>query len=267
MSRPERRSERIRRKNAMGTAGLIVVTLLILSGVWFATGHTTLRADNCEPSGPTGISVIAIDATDVLNEVQRLALRNELTDIVERFSVNEGVQVWRIAPAEDAVPKAAGPLICKPDRTANPWRQNTKQVERRYVERFQRPIYEEIDEFIKAGSEPKSPIMESIQAIAIRTFDLPEYQNVHNRTLVLASDLIQNTSTYSQLHGVDRFEAFAATQSYRRVSARLAGVRIELLYLQRTNSPPFKRHVEFWQQYFRDAGANVERVKPVAGVS
>jgi hypothetical protein len=251
----------------MGVVGLVVVLLVIVGGLWFANGHTVAHPDNCEAGGPTGITVIAIDATDVLNEIQRLALRNELTDIVERLPVNEGVQIWRVAPSEGAVPDAAGPLICKPERTGNPWRQNPKQVERRYVVRFQEAVFNEIDEFIKAGSEPQSPIMESIQAIAIRTFDLPEYHDVRRRTLVVASDLMQNTSTLTQLHGVEPFEKFAATQNYRRVVARLAGVHVELLYLQRTNSPPFKRHIEFWQRYFADAGATVERVKPVAGVS
>ena len=270
MRRTRSRGQRIRRKNVAGIAILILVVVTLGAAAILAI--ITIRpprdeTTNCTPAGPRAITVIAIDATDVLNEVQRLALRNELTKVVDGLNEDDGVQVWRIAPSSNAVPDAAGPLLCHPGRTANRWFQNQRFVEKAYSDNFRTPIISQLDRFVEASAAPQSPIMESIQAIAIRTFGLSKYASVKDRVLLLASDMIQNTATHSQVRGISAFPQFQASAGYRAVSSQLTGVRVQVLYLQRPTSIGYKEHVEFWQQYFAASGAQLDRVLPIAGLS
>src|SRR5438045_1309306 len=99
MRSPQRRNDRIRRKNAAGVAGIIVVAIAVLVGFVIA-GPWRPPHSGCLDTGPRSLTVIAIDATDALHEVQRLAVRNELTAVIDQIPKNGGVQVWRIAPSE-----------------------------------------------------------------------------------------------------------------------------------------------------------------------
>ena len=269
MRKQLRRGDRVRRKNAVGIAILVIfaISFAVVGWLRFRTSSVTRDANNCRPEGPESITVVAVDATDVLDAIQRLALTNELTTVVDSIPLDAGVQVWRVAPSETAVPDAAGPLLCNPGEKANRWLENENLVKRRYLERFRQPLLSQLDQFVQAKSSPQSPIMESIQAIAIRTFDQPQYRNITDKRLVIASDLIQNTATYSQLHSIEAFDRFAQSVAFHRLAPRLNGVRVSLLYIQRPTSPNFKQQIEFWQQFFFKAGASLDGVRPVAGMN
>ena len=199
--------------------------------------------------------------------MQRLALRNELTKVVDDLQPDDGVQVWRVAPSATELPDAAGPLLCNPGETVNPWVGNPTIARNNYLDKFRTPVLSQLDAFIRGISSLQSPIMESVQAIALRTFDRPEYRSVSEKALVLASDMIQNTATYSQLHAIEPFDKFERSLASKKLAPHLAGVRVTLLYIQRPLAPSYKQHIEFWQRYFLSAGASLERVIPVAGMS
>lgn len=270
MRRSSRRVDRIRRKDRAGVFILALVVIVVLGAVAFVFRLDGLGVGTCSVSKLRSLTVIAIDATDVLNDVQRLSLHNELIATIGGVPKGGGVQIWRIAPTAGTLPDAAGPLTCNPGdaMTANPWFSNPRLVDRTYSDTFRQPLIAAIDRFIAAQSEPQSPIMESIQSIGVRTFAVAPSRSILSKRLILASDLIQNTSNYSQLHSVEPFEQFARTLNYRRVAPPiLSDVSVELLYLQRSNGPSYKQHIEFWQQYFARAGARVDRVVPIVGVS
>lgn len=270
MSTHLRRSDRRRQKNLIGVTALIVVGCLLVGAVFLriSVATQTRGLDNCTPDGPSALNIIAIDVTDELSGVQRLALRNEFVRILESLDVDEAIQIWRVAPSVSEVPEAAGPLLCNPGNVANRWFQNPGQVEAAYTERFWTPLMTQMDALLEGSASDASPIMESLQAMALRVFDNPDFAGVARRRLVLASDMIQNTPAHSQLRGVEPFEAFEQTRIYRQLRTDLlAGVRVEILYIRRPSQPPYGEHIYFWRRYFSASGALFDSVVPVTGLS
>ena len=126
----------------------------------------------------------------------------------------------------------------------------------------------QIDELLGGSPSEASPIMESVQAMALRVFDNPEFANVGGRTLVLVSDMIQNTPDHSQIGGVQPFESFRRSPGYRRlITDVLADVGVKILYIQRPLQPAYGEHVQFWSDFFSASGAVLESVVPVTGLS
>ena len=265
-----RRTDRVRRQDVLGSTVLVIVTCAILSllFLWINRGSQARGDDNCLAAGPVALNIIAIDVTDELSAVQRLALRNELVRILERVNVDEAVQIWKIAPSASDVPEAVGPLLCNPGRIANRWFQNPGRVEATFIEGFWTPLNDQLDELLEGSSSEASPIMESMQAMALRVFDNPDYPDINRQTLILASDMIQNTAAHSQLNGVQPFESFSQSSSYRGLRTDLlTDVQVKILYIQRPLQPTFGEHIEFWQDYFSSSGASLEEVVPVTGLS
>jgi hypothetical protein len=79
------------------------------------------------------------------------------------------------------------------------WIGNPKQVEKYYNEHFYQPMLDTVTELATGRSEPESPIMETIQAVGLRVFAAPRYAAATSKTLVIASNLLQNSPAFHQL--------------------------------------------------------------------
>ena len=109
--------------------------------------------------------------------------------------------------------------------------------------------------------------MEGIQAIELRVFMNPIHKDLMRKRLIIASDMIQNTHAHSQLGHLTEFSLFEGSFGYKSVAIEMPNVEVEILYLHRQDGPPFKEHIEFWQQFLRKSTATLKRVQPIAGIS
>jgi hypothetical protein len=137
------------------------------------------------------------------------------------------------------------------------WVQNQKIAQSNFEENFKNKI----DDVIKTVSGTKgasaSPIMESIQAIA-----LIEFGNVSGNgknKLILVSDLIQysdssNLDLYKPLHN---YQKLKQSGSLNRLYAPLKGVEVNAMILQNNPSLQNDNFVAFWKSYFKDSKAGV----------
>ena len=57
---------------------------------------------------------------------------------------------------------------------------------------------------LSQASSNASPIVETLQAIAVRSFSTPELHQVKDKTVILASDLVQNTALAQLAGRIDR---------------------------------------------------------------
>jgi len=261
------RASRIRRQNTVGVLLLSGVGLIFAIGFAVYMTIDRSRQHGCAAAGPSSLTAVIVDSTDQLTAVQRLALENELIGVVDNLPVGGGIQFWRVAPSSKHVPEAEGAVVCNPGKTTSQWTGNPAKVQKSYQNNFYTPSVATVRRLVSAHSEAESPIMETIQAVALRVFGAPEFAAVKDRRLVLASDLLQNSPTLNQLATVGPFEEFRHSDGFERVAAPLNNVNVEVLYLRRERSPQGKVHIEFWQSYIAANGGILIHLKSIAGVS
>jgi hypothetical protein len=267
MKRERTRRARIRRHNAWGVI-LVVLSVVFLGALvaaWLMS-RDRLRADGCPQSGPASVTVALVDATDALSSVQRVALENELTKIIDSLAVGGALQFWRVAPTAGDIPSPLAGAICNPGKTVSAWIGNPVKVAERHKKLFYEPSIGQVRELAKGTPERESPIMETIQAIALRTLSAPASSSAHAKRLIIASDLLQNSPTLSQLKGVSSFDAFHESDGFKRVAAPLQGVEVKVFYLRREHSPQGKQHIAFWQAFLAANGAALKELISIAGI-
>ncbi|MEK6777773.1 MAG: hypothetical protein AABY87_12980 [bacterium] len=207
-----------------------------------------------------------LDMSDDFSEPQRLKIQNEL----ERFMIQLPrfglIEVYTVDRLEQQV---ITPVVhlCNPGTGDDLSRvyQNPDLARRKWGG-FLRHLDAELERLMSSPETPTSAIFEAVQATALRTFNRPVYESLPKR-LVIVSDLLQNVpGKLSQYQGIQPFQEFKRSPYYSEVRSDLTGVAVTLLYLVRPRAPQkWPDHYRFWEEYFLDEGATVERIIPVYG--
>ena len=246
---------RIKHKDRWGVVLLTISLIIISIG---ATFYFYLRSDSskfdkntyCPRDGESAITVVLFDRSDALNVVQQEALRRHLDRVKGDLDQHEKLAIYLI---DDTKNQLLRPFfeMCSPGKgdDVSPLIKSPALAKKIWNERFSNKVDAVIVEMIKPNTAPHSPIMESIQAVAIRHFG---DKRISQKRLVIASDMIQNTREHSQFRGVMPFNDFKQTAYLRHVLAHLNGAEVKLSYINfdggRGISGP--KHLEFWQHYF-----------------
>jgi len=251
-----------------------ILVILVVAGValYLKSKTELVRTDPktlCPTNRPLSeVIVLLLDMSDEFSEPQRLKIENEfdrLKDSMDRFGLIEAYAVDRLQQ------RVTSPVVqlCKPLTEADIAHMNeiyqNPDLARKKWGGFVRQLHEELQRLMATPQSATSAIFEAVQATALRTFNRPEYDGLPKR-LIIVSDLLQNVPKYSQYNGVQPFKDFKRSPYYSEVHADLKGVSITVLYLVRPHAPQkWPDHYRFWEEYFHDQGATVERVEPVYG--
>jgi hypothetical protein len=215
---------------------------------------------------PSEILVILLDVSSRFSEPQRLQLQNQmarLRDSIPRFGL---VEVYTVDRLRRRVTEPVNHL-CNPGTGAelNQIYQNP-QLARKKWDGFAAKLRADINGQMAAPPHPTSPIFEAIQATALRTFGKPEYDGLPKH-LVIVSDLMQHVpGGLSMYAGVPSFESFKNTQYFARIRSDLKDVSVLVYYLVRPGvSEQDRKHIAFWDAYFKAQGADMEPVEKVFG--
>jgi hypothetical protein len=246
--------------------------LLVLVGtyVYFSSwGSPPLDvATLCPKKGPQALTVILVDRTDPLTAVQQQALRQRLHGIKDDMARYEGLTVYSVGPVDHELLRPEIPRLCNPGRGTDihPAIGNPRLVERTWQERFSAPLDRLFDELLKPHKARTSPIMESIQSVAVTAFQGRQISKI-SRRLVIVSDMLQHSTEYSQYDAIRSFETFRQSPYYHQVRTDLRGIEVEILYVRRTTRHRVqgKGHIEFWQHYIRDMGGVLTHVVALEG--
>jgi hypothetical protein len=268
------RSVRHRRKVAQDRLGiaLIVGALLVASvagAAYFQLQRSKVTLDRetlCPTSGPVEKTVVLFDATDKLNAVQSASIRKHLEDVRDGIKRHASIEVYSIGWVGKSLLEAEI-SVCNPGRgeDIDPAFGNPRLLERKWRDQYAAKINAVIGRLTDAPEAKTSPILESIQSVAISAFAGESLRDVPKR-LIIVSDLIQHTAELSHYSGVRAFPEFRQTPAYRRLRADLRGVDIKVLYVSRENARlSRKAHIEFWQAYFADTGAQLSAVTSIEG--
>lgn len=241
--------------------GYYVVAALILGGLGYymlmAPEEVQIDPRTMCPRGPVQVesrtTVIVIDRTDPITEIQQRDVEDQLTSTLSRAMPYERFVIYPLDARKDIVldglvrcnplgPKKGGPLAgvgTDPAFDA-----------KFFKEKFQDPLVAAIKKMLPTTSttQTDSPIMELIQAVAVR--DLKRSQDAR---LILVSDLMQHSGRFSQYKEPNTtFADFARRDAYKEVVIDLHNTSVQILYITRTRGPSRQPdgHEDFWQQYF-----------------
>jgi hypothetical protein len=220
----------------------------------------------CPVSGLSGLTVLLVDTTDPLTPVQEADLRNHLEHIKQSLPKYSAIEVYTVSQPSAGLLKPLGARVCNPGdgRDASTLTSNPRLIKEKWDQRFSQPLEALFTKMLSTPSADESPILESIQSVAVTAFGSLS-ESTTSRHLIVISDMLQNVPEYSQYKQSGTFEELRRTQYYRRVSADLRGVEVELYYLRRNNTLQGAKHIEFWEQYFRESGATLVHVVALQG--
>jgi hypothetical protein len=228
-----------------------------------ALDHTSL----CPVDGPRSETVVLLDSTDEIPDIAKREIRTTLIDVAETLPTYELLEIRLLDPK-----LAGGRLIfskCNPgdgtdlsEYTANP-----RLAKQRWMDGFRQPL----DQALEAGFRPlpgkSSPIMETIQRIAVERFTGRNVEEVP-KSLIVISDMLEHGPDYSQYSGDLSYDRFKASSAYKKVQTDLHGAQVLIYYIQRQTGRPVNSvdHIRFWAEWIRDNNGRFKQASKLQGV-
>jgi hypothetical protein len=215
-------------------------------------------------SGPMAVTSILVDRTDGLNSIQATALsdwiRTWASDVPEggAFKVYEvGSGAALLSPVVD---------ICNPGSSEgkNELITNKRKLDERYEQGFKQKVEQLLSDMQTDKTAKSSPIMEGIQAIAVRDFgpNAPV-----SRRLIIVSDLLQNGSTLSLYKSIPDAESFLSSPNGNSLRSNLSGVEVSVFILNRKAEAARQTDALglFWMNWLTGQGASIAEQRRIPG--
>ena len=221
----------------------------------------------CPVDGPRAVAVVLLDSTDEIPEIAKREIRTALVDMAETLPAYELLEIRLLDPKTPG-----GRSIfakCNPgdgtglsEYTANP-----RLARLRWLDGFRQPL----DGALETGFQPlpgkTSPIMETIQRIAVERFSGRTVEDVP-KSLVVISDMLQHGPDYSQYRGDLSFARFKTSPAYKKVQTDLHGADVLIYYIQRQTARPINSadHIRFWADWIRENNGRLKQANKLQGV-
>jgi hypothetical protein len=251
-------------------AALVFVSLTLIGAAAYlryqAADRPTLAAGTlCPAEGERAITVVLLDASDDLPAIARRQLQGSLAELAAAIPEYGRLELRVLSPAAQG-----GETVfdkCNPGDGSNLSElvANPALARRRWAEGFKGPL----DAALAAGLSPSpsdtSPIMETIQAIAVDRFSSNKAEEIPKK-LVIISDMVQNAQGYSQYNGDLSFERYKESRAYKRLRTDLHGAEVTIWYVQRSKPQVDSgRHITFWKSWVEDNGGWLSSAEKLQG--
>lgn len=211
---------------------------------------------------PTAETVVVIDQSEALSPTHRDQVNQLLTDRMlddVRVPVGSHVSVY-VFGKDDFKPDGSGQSIapvlslCKPAQEGNELTQNVKKIQRRFQKNFLDKLTAEIDKATNTALGERSPIMEMVQFLS-RVSTISEPSQGQPRTLILVSDLLQSSESFSSYKPAGKGNAMIPPEKLR---PSLQGWEVEVLMPQRYGKDQVLQsgpNQSMWSAWFQQGGA------------
>jgi hypothetical protein len=267
-----------RRSNTKGRAFFWVGIMLILVVVGISLFLIIIKPDRVEKDpitlcpiegGPSAYTAIVIDRTDSFGAISKADIEVQIKDLLNSVAKNEQVSLFVVEPVEKA-PLRSVISVCNPGdpSKADPLTQNPELIARNWRSKFQEPLDALLNNLLIEKEASLSPIMESIQSVSITALSGKE-KSSRPRRIILISDLLQNSKSWSLYTQKPDFNSFSKDASTRGLNPVLSGVTFQVLYLQREtkNQIKDKELHRFWVSWIEAFGGKVTRFLKVSGIN
>ena len=252
--------------------GLIVLVAVAIGLVFYwqkvlTDSHIVLRTEDHCPRDipPSQITVLIVDSTDPLNNVQHLSVNNLLDRLVSEIPRYGAFAIYAVSTDENY---RSRPVFfrCNPGRgkDIDPMLGNPNKVERQWKEGFRAPLDAELAKNLQSGSENSSPILESIQWASLQQFEPTDQVDLPHK-LVIISDFLHHTKNFSHYRERPDFNTFEKSEYYRNIRANLLETEVTLWFIRRNSRVSSEFLKQFWESYIRAQGAIEVSINDLAG--
>ncbi|HML13222.1 MAG TPA: hypothetical protein VK456_07935 [Xanthobacteraceae bacterium] len=258
------------RKHVFGGALAALSLAVLAAGVYF---YFTVprppvldRASLCPLDGPRAIMVILLDSTDEIPDIGKREIKTILTDMAETLPDYALLDLRLLDPG---VP-GGRPIFakCNPgDGSAlSEYTGNPRLARKRWIDDFRQPLEQALAAGLKPSPSKTSPIMETIQRIAVDRFSGRAAEGVP-KSLVLVSDMLEHEPDYSQYGGDLSFARYKASRAYKKLQTDLHGAAVTIYYVQRVTAKPVNSasHIQFWADWIRDNNGQFKQASKLQG--
>ena len=205
-------------------------------------------------------TVVLLDSTEALSEAQYEDILNHAQKLVRDSLVYERFTIYALQDNPDRFKPAT--TLCNPgDGQDKPEIIKSKKALRKFENSFKKPLIESFSGLSKIESSETSPIMEMLKFVGLRTF---ARSTSPEKRLILVSDMVENTRSYSQYRNSNLdFAKHSQSPYFREMRPRLDNVFIDLLYIERPALAGIQggNHIsKFWQPFVRRSGGQIKSV-------
>lgn len=267
---PPRRRSRAGRSAAseIGTwalFGVVAALIAILGGgfIWLfvmADRRPVLdKATLCPEDGARSVAVVLLDTSDEWPDITRAELRKRLEDTASAVPDYGLLELRLLDPSQ-----AGGRVMfskCNPGdgSNLNEIVANPDMAHKFWMKEFQEPLQLALDKTIVESESETSPILSTIQRIAVDRFGSDRPAN-----LVLISDMIEHTPDYSQYKGDLSYDNYKQTSAYKKQHTDLEGAEVTIFYVQRLRMDSGK-HIQFWTDWIADNNGTLRQAVKLQG--
>lgn len=250
---------RKREKGPLFWRGAIVTMLASVFGVFaVAAFHTSpaldtetaCRMDHKDPAH----TVILLDQSDPFN-ANDLGWVREFVDAEARSLPKHGRLTVMTPNHSDPYNPNEVFVHCSPGAAAdaNPILQNPRMIENAWQSGFYQPLIADVETALRDDEKPSSPLFEAIYSIA----DRADFQHARkDRRLVIVSDLMQHSDSFSMYRTGADYSAFGETKLAGQIPD-MAGIDVVARIVPRQDYDlPLSDVKSFWRTYFSEAGAS-----------
>ncbi len=208
-------------------------------------------------------TAVIIDKTDEYSEQQADLIAAIIRRTRDRLDIGERLTLFELDQYGQFDPRGKFSL-CNPGRgdQVNPLFRNPEQIEKRFNEKFDRPLETILEDLVVPKEAPSSPVLEAMARLG-QTDAFSD--RAPARQIVIISDMLQNSDAFTAYGGGGAIpenmpEAIdVADATVRRFGNSLDGVSLEIRLIPRQRYVDMQRGAlkDYWDEVFRELGVRV----------
>ena len=230
-----------------------------------------IGADNCVyrdrgllTRAATDQTVILVDQSEALTETHRRFAQGFIRDYVTddaTFAVRSRIALFTFSKltfdARNSPDLRPVTDLCRPPSRGNELYENNRKITKDFYQRFLVPVSGALEQSLTTEVGERSPILETLQLISRSQ----EINDAGRKTLIVVSDMLQNTAGFSHYLDRHRYTDFVQSGFASDVKADFRGWNVIVIYLRRYRDRHLQQaeHLDFWQRYFHDSGGKLVR--------
>ena len=223
----------------------------------------------CRSEGPSAITAILLDRTDSFMPTTKSDLETRIWNLLDEIEENHEISLFAVDPEHGG---NLDPIIkvCSPGdpKNVDHLTQSEAIMRRNWQQKFRTPLEEELRKLLTNKEAESSPIMESVQSVAITHFQSTKRRDLPRR-LIVVSDLLQNSGAISFYKNEPDFRRFRSSPQARGLNPDLRGVEIELWLIQRKQRQQGDGAavLQFFRSWLAEHGGRVRTSVRTSGIN
>lgn len=232
-----------------------VVALLVFLYLRAVDQHPATSADLCPESGAVEQTIVLVDATDKIAPITQTEIMTRVTDLANSTKKWARFELRVLTPGSERTNTLFSRCNPGDGSELDEYTGNPEMARKKWASQFSGPLRDAMARSMAGEGAETSPIMAGVQQIAVERMSSEQAQSVAN-TVIVVSDMLENSEYFSVYQSGPDFEAFRASPAHNRFASNLAGANVAMWFVERETKVSSVQLVEFWMQWILENRGN-----------